>query len=447
MSVPTYSQCRETGVDWLGSIPDHWRVVPCRFFMEERTAKNETGEIQEYLSLMANVGVIPYEEKGDIGNKKPDELSKCKIVMEGDFLINSMNYGIGSYGLSAYSGVCSSVYIVMRPKKDVVIGEFAFRLFQNRSFQLYAQSFGNGILAHRAAIGWDTLKALPMPLPPLSEQFAIAAFLDRETNKIDALIEEQKRMIELLKEKRQAVVSRAVTKGLNPNVPMKNSSVEWLGEVPEHWAVSVIKRVLRSADYGISDALEPSGSIAVLRMGNIQDGEVVLVDLKFVDEVDPALLLERDDLLYNRTNSLDLIGKVGRYVPASDEPVTFASYLVRLRANESCIPAFLAYALNTNGILGAARSRAFVAIGQCNLNPTRYGELELVVPPKSEQEAIVGYLDAEIGRIKRLQDNVEAAIILLQEHRAALISAAVTGKIDVRGLIEGGTPLSEVAAA
>jgi type I restriction enzyme S subunit len=268
--------------------------------------------------------------------------------------------------------------------------------------------------------------------PPLPEQTLIAAFLDRETAKIDALVAEQRRLVELLKEKRQAVISHAVTKGLNLHAPMKPSGIEWLGDVPEHWEICLLKRAFRSIDYGISDALDSEGAVAILRMGNIENGRVVTDDLKYANSVDPDLLLDPGDLLYNRTNSLDLIGKVGMFLGNADSPVSFASYLVRLRTVDKSLPDYFAYLLNTEGILGLARSNAFVAIGQCNLNPTRYGQIVVAIPPKSEQTAIVEYLAAETAKLDTLTAEAQRAIDLLQERRTALISAAVTGQIDVR---------------
>ncbi|MFM9103392.1 MAG: restriction endonuclease subunit S, partial [Cyanobium sp.] len=257
MSFPHYPAYKPSGVEWLGEVPEHWELVPCRGFVDERSEKNEDAACQNYLSLMANVGIIPYEEKGDVGNKKPEDISKCKIVRRGDFVINSMNYGIGSYGVSDYDGVCSQVYIILTPRGEVVEPRCAFRIFEDKSFQAHAQSFGNGILAHRCAIGWDDLKSITIGIPPMIEQASILTFLDRETAKIDALIAEQQRLIELLQEKRQAVISHAVTKGLNPDAPMKDSGVEWLGEVPEHWELLQLKRLSRtgsSITYGIVQA-------------------------------------------------------------------------------------------------------------------------------------------------------------------------------------------------
>ena len=202
---------KDSGVEWLGEVPAHWDVEPCRMFVTEQTAKNDGAKDENYLSLLANVGVIPYEEKGDIGNKKPEDLSKCKLVAKGDLVINSMNYGIGSYGLSALDGVCSPVYIVLRPQLDRIHMRFALRVFENKAFQRFAQSFGNGILEHRCAINWNTLKSLKVGLPSLTEQLEILNFLDSETSKIDGLVSEAESTITVLQERRTALISAAVT--------------------------------------------------------------------------------------------------------------------------------------------------------------------------------------------------------------------------------------------
>jgi type I restriction enzyme S subunit len=202
---------KDSGVEWLGEVPAHWRILPCRAIASEQTAKNDGATCQDYLSVMANVGVIPYAEKGDVGNKAPEDLSKCKLVAAGDIVINSMNYGIGSFGLSSFDGVCSPVYVILRPNNAVVETRFALRLFAHRGFQTYAQSFGNGILAHRAAIGWDTLKAIGVPVPPAEEQRQILKAVDSQTEKFDSLIAEVEAGVALLIERRSALISAAVT--------------------------------------------------------------------------------------------------------------------------------------------------------------------------------------------------------------------------------------------
>jgi type I restriction enzyme, S subunit len=428
MSFPRYPSYKRSDIGWAVDTPEHWELLPCRGFVDERTEKNEDAACQSYLSLMANVGVIPYEEKGDIGNKKPDDLSKCKIVQRGDFVINSMNYGIGSYGVSAYDGVCSPVYIVLTPRPEVVEPRFAFRVFEDKSFQAYAQSFGNGILAHRCAIGWDDLKAVAVGIPPAAEQKSILNFLDRETAKIDALIAEQQRLIELLQEKRQAVISHAVTKGLNPNAPMKDSGVEWLGEVPEHWEVKPLKHMceIYSGFPFKSDLFQPDG-IPVVRMSNISDGTIDLQDAVCVPEheVPSEALIRSGDLL------LGLSGSVGNFGIARkcDLPAAVNQRVALVRTNNPILKHFLGSSLFSDQVTCGLPSTTIA-----NVSASQLGNCLLAVPPLNEQQQIEDFLYDFAGSSVELRDSAESSISLLQERRSALISAAVTGQIDVRGL-------------
>lgn len=414
MSFPRYPKYKDSGVEWLGEVPEHWEICPLKRIINMQSGESITGESIE------ETGEYPvYGGNGLRGYTST-------FTHDGDFVLigrqgalcGNINYGHGRFWASEHAVVASPVKQV----DPIWLGELL------RSMNLNQYS----VAAAQPGLSVDLVSRLGIVVPPLDEQTRIAAFLDRETAKIDELVVEQKRLMELLKEKRQAVISHAVTKGLNPNAPMKPSGIEWLGDVPEHWKIGLLKRAFRSVDYGISDSLDSEGAVAILRMGNIENGKVVTDDLKYTDIVDPALLLRAGDLLYNRTNSLDLIGKVGMFIGDIDAPMSFASYLVRLRTVDDSIPEYFAYLLNTEGILGLARANAFVAIGQCNLNPTRYGQIIVAIPPLIEQTAIVKYLDTETAKLDTLTAESQRAIDLLQERRTALISAAVTGQIDVR---------------
>lgn len=202
---------KDSGVEWLGVVPAHWDVVRGSAVFVECKAKNDQLVSENYLSLMANIGIIPYEEKGDVGNKKPEDVRKCKLVDPGDFVLNSMNYAIGSYGVSSYSGVCSPVYVVMKHRPEVADPKFLDLILSNPSYQNYAQSFGTGILDHRRAIGWDEIKVIRVPLPPLDEQAEIAAWTISRRDRVDTLIAKTERSIELLREHRTALITAAVT--------------------------------------------------------------------------------------------------------------------------------------------------------------------------------------------------------------------------------------------
>ncbi len=389
---------------------------------------------------MANVGVIPYAEKGDVGNKKPEDLSKCKIVTRGDFVINSMNYGIGSYGLSDYDGVCSSVYIVLKPKNDIVESRFAFRIFECRSFQKFAQSFGNGILEHRSAINWGILKSIGVGIPTLEEQQSILEFLDRETLKIDGLVAEQRRLMELLKEKRQAVISHAVTKGLNPHAPMKPSGIEWLGDVPAGWEVKRIKHLVNNCDgvqmgpFGgmLLDLDTEDTGFKVYGQENTISGDFTRGGRWISAERFRALSnyhIGIGDLLITRKGSLGN----ARLVHALPQAGIADSDTIRVRVDHRLIlPTFLALLLHEAAYIAEQINLTKRGAILAGLNSETIANIAIVLPSVAQQHHVMAFLETELAKFDTLTAEAQRAIDLLQERRTALISAAVTGQIDVR---------------
>jgi type I restriction enzyme, S subunit len=431
MSISRYEGYKESGLPWLREIPTHWDTIQSRRLFSLRKEKATPNDRQ--LTASQKHGVIYQDDyMAQEGQRVVQVLIGADIlkhVEPNDFVISMRSFqgGIEWCGLR---GSISSAYVMLIPSESVHVKFFSY-LFKCRPYIQALQSTSN-LVRDGQALRYENFTLIDLPVIPYSEQQAIAEFLSHETTKIDALIAEQEHLIELLNEKRQSVISQAVTKGLNHAASMKDSGVEWMGRVPAHWDVGPLKRAFSSVDYGISDSLEASGEVAVLRMGNIGGGKVIMDDFKYVDSVDIGLLLKEGDLLYNRTNSLDLIGKVGLFAGGSHARVTFASYLVRLRTSADCVPGYFGYMLNTVGMLGAARANAIVAIGQCNLNPTRYGALIVAIPPQSEQRDILAFLDEQTSKLDTLVAEANSAVSLLLERRSALISAAVTGKIDVR---------------
>lgn len=436
-----YAEYKESGVEWLGEIPSHWDGVPCRSVVEHIVEKNTNNSSDNYLSLMANIGVIRYEDKGDIGNKKPEDLSKCKIVKKGQLVINSMNYSIGSFGMSSYDGICSPVYIVLQSKINVYLERFALRVFENSSFQKYLAKFGNGILEHRSAINWDDIKDKYIPLPSLKEQKSILLFLDYETAKIDSLIEKQQKLIELLKEKRQAVISHAVTKGLNPNVSMKDSGVEWLGQVPEHWKIAPIKRIIHVMEQGKSPECEnipaTSEQWGVLKTSCVNNGIFHPQQNKALPEhIKPhtKYQVKAGDILMSRASgSINLIGSVALVPNEVQENLLLSDKVFRIHLTKDCDSRFFTLLMATPYMRTLIERAISGAEGMAN-NITKTAILEFVsaIPPLKEQVELVNYLTQKIQAFDSLVVKACKAIEVMQERRTALISAAVTGKIDVR---------------
>jgi type I restriction enzyme S subunit len=278
----------------------------------------------------------------------------------------------------------------------------------------------------------------------LSEQLAIAAFLDRETAKIDALVEEQRRLIELLKEKRQAVISHAVTKGLDPTVPMKDSGVEWLGEVPAHWEVVPARRLVGKMEQGWSPQCEARPAQApdewgVLKVGCVNGGVFAPDENKALPpELDaPAeLRIHANDLLVSRANTRELVGSAA--VVDRDYPnLLLCDKLYRLTFGDGrCDPRWAGKYMSSRHARGQFELAATGASSSMvNISQAVILDMPLALPPMHEQASILKWLNADLERLAALEYGSLSAIALLQERRAALISAAVTGKIDVRGLV------------
>ena len=272
------------------------------------------------------------------------------------------------------------------------------------------------------------VRAFPVPLPPLPEQQRIAAYLDASCAAIDAAVAAKCRQLETLDAMRNTMIESAVTRGIQPEVRRRRVNQDWIGEIPEHWAACRIKRVVSQVDYGISESSEPEGKFPVLKMGNIQCGEIVFTKIEFVEEVSDSLLLEKGDLLYNRTNSPDQVGKAAVFRGSKADGITFASYLVRLRTNYRADPYFLNYLLNSSGFLSFARKLAIPSVQQSNLNSTRYCRMLIPLPPRKEQEVICAHLDHKVGDLKHVSTGIESQIATLTAYRKSLIHECVTGQ-------------------
>jgi len=248
MSFPRYPTCKNSGVAWLGEVPEHWEIRRVGHYFAERREKVSDKDFPA-LSVTKN-GIVPQLDTA----AKSDDGDNRKKVCAGDFVINSRSDRKGSSGASALDGSVSLICTVMRPQ-GTVHTPYIHHLLRSQPFQEEYYRNGKGIVADLWSTGYSEMRNILLAMPGLAEQTSIAAFLDRETAKIDSLIAEQQRLIDLLKEKRQAVISHAVTKGLNPHAPMKPSGIEWLGEVPAHWATCRLKHLVTervAGPYGAS---------------------------------------------------------------------------------------------------------------------------------------------------------------------------------------------------
>lgn len=322
--------------------------------------------------------------------------------------------------------ICSTGFNVVQPIEHKLSPKLAYYALVSEGARQYFEATAKGV--GYPAVDDKDFGSFSVPLPPLPEQKRIAAYLDASCAAIDAAVSAKRRQLETLDAVRNSIIDSAVTKGIQPGVRCRPINEDWIGEIPEHWSACRIKRVVSQVDYGISESSVPEGKFPVLKMGNIQAGEIVFSKIEFVEEVSEDLLLEKGDLLYNRTNSPDQVGKAAVFRCTQADKITFASYLVRLRVNHRADPYFLNYLLNCSGFLGFARKLAIPSVQQSNLNSTRYCRMLIPLPPRKEQVAICAFLDKKIGAVKHTADNIESQIAALTAYRKSLIHECVTGQ-------------------
>ncbi len=430
---------------WVNSLPESWQVKPLRATTDYVVSNVDKLSVDHEIPVrlcnytdVYNNDFIFTSLDFMQATATEDEIEKFGLQV-GDVVITKDSESWDDIGVPALvretadNLVCGYHLALLRPRRHQLAGAFLFRCLQAKPIQVQLELAANGVT--RFGLPKSEIGTVTLPVPPLPKQRTIADYLDRETARLDALVAAKERLLDLLAEKRRALITRAVTRGLDPYAPLRDSGIPWLGEIPAHWTQSHLRRLLVSMDYGISVSVETSGNVAVLRMGDIQDGEIDYSGIGFVDEVDGSLLLQPGDLVFNRTNSLDQIGKVALFRGKPDYPVSFASYLVRFRCSPAVLPEFLNWLLNSAYPLAWGRAQALPAIGQANLNPNRYGYLPISLPSIEEQKEIVRYILNWTSRIDAVRAETQRTRALLVERRSALIAAAVTGHIDV-----GSTP-------
>ena len=421
--------------EWsFGPIPTEWRALPLKYVCSRSSlyGANVTAALYENdgVRFLRTTDIRDDGTLNEGGVFVPADIVVDYILSEGDFLISRSGTVGRAYVYQPEDGLCAYAgYLVRYVFRDPDTSRWLFYITKSPGFRQWLAA--TAIEATIGNVNGEKYANILVPVPPLPQQRDIADYLDRETARLDALVAAKERVLGLLAEKRRALITRAVTRGLDPNAPLRDSGIPWFDEIPAHWTQCHLKRALVGVDYGISISVDTQGAIAVLRMGDLQNGELDYSHLGFVEEVDEALLLQRGDLVFNRTNSLDQIGKVALFRGKEEYPVSFASYLVRFRCDRSVLPEFLNYLLNSSFPRAWGRAEALPAIGQANLNPNRFGYLPIALPPLAEQREIVRYISRAASSLQSVRAATEQTITLLKERRAALFAAAVTGHIDV----------------
>ena len=378
---------------------------------------------------------IERKEYDDENRRRSDEdLVGYRIVRKGQLVVNTMWLNYAGLGFSELDGHVSPAYRAYWPKSDEHPKYLHYLLRSEHYVKGYTRLL-TGVRPNSLQMSRDNMMSFPVILPPKIEQIAITNFLDRETTKIDALIAEQQRLIGLLQEKRQAVISHAVTKGLNPNAPMKDSGVEWLGEVPEHWTTGKLCYYATLDTGSTPDRQRPeywNGDIPWVKTGEVRYEDICETEEKITE----LALLETSCSLQQPGTLLMALygqgvtrGRVGMLMTAASCNQACAAITPSPSIDGRYLELYLTNAYAHLRSLGNETT-------QQNLNLDFVGKLELLVPPLAEQKCIWQTTKQRTSELDALLLQSADAIVLLQERRSALISAAVTGQIDVRGLAQ-----------
>ncbi len=425
-----YPDYKQSGLPCLESIPAHWDVRRNGRLFAQR---NETGygglPILE-VSLKTGVRI---RDMDDLKRKQVmSDREKYKRAAKGDIAYNMMRMWQGAVGVAPVDGLVSPAYVVAKPYPAADPQYFSY-LFRTDAYKNEVDAFSRGIVKDRNRLYWEDFKRMPSCVPPLGEQKAIADYLDANAVKVRRFIRNRRRLIEVLNEQKQAIINRAVTRGLDPNVPLKPSGIDWLGDIPAHWEILKLKRLGRIR-YGLGQPPKelPSG-LPLIRATNVKSGRIIKKNLVYVDPADVPpgkdAILRRDEIVVVRSGALTADSAI---IPEEYEGAV-AGYDMVVTVLKA-LPSFVAAALLSRYMLAdqlfLLKSRA----AQPHINAEELGSALIVLPPKEEQKAIVRYVNEQTASLGVLIDRTEREIDLIREYRTRLIADVVTGKVDVRGL-------------
>ncbi len=437
---PVYPAYHETGIEWLGSIPKHWEEKKLKWLLKEKLkyganeiGGDDNGDFPRYIRI------TDFGEDGklrsDTFKSLPVEKAKDYLLEEGDILFARSGATVGkTYYFHNYTGkACFAGYLIKAtPNASIIDSNYLFFFTKTNYYENWRNSiFDQATIQNIAA---NKYQALSVCLPSLKEQKQIVEFLDKKTGQIDQLINIKKKLISKLRERRSAIINQAVTKGLDPNVPLEDSGIDWLGSIPKHWEVKKLKWLLKEKlkyganEIGGDDNVDFPRYIRITDFG--ENGKLRSDTFKSLPpEKAKDYLLEEGDILFARSGAT--VGKT-YYFHNFKGKACFAGYLIKATSDKNIIDSNYLFFFTKTNYYENWKNSIFDQATIQNISANKYQALNVCLPSLKEQEKIVTFLDEKTGQIDRLIEKENKNIHLLEEYRQRLISDAVTGKIDVR---------------
>ena len=433
-AFPKYPRYKDSGVEWLGDVPDHWEVRRNLGIFDERKEANLPNA--ELLSVTQDRGIIRQSEITAKKDSSNDDKTKYKVVKVGDLAYNKMRAWQGALGISDYDGIVSPAYVVLTPRNPK-LSKFFHYLFRTNEFITEANRLSYGLCGDMNSLRYEHFKTSYSVIPPDRDIDRIVTFLDEKTTQIDALIAKKQRQIELLDEQKAILINRAVTRGLHPNPDLQDSGIPWIGPIPKHWHVIPIKRmasVQNGVTLGPVYPVNISSEVPYLRVANVQNGSLnlnVVATLRLPRRVAAKYLLQSGDVLVAEGGDLDKLGR--GCVWRAELPYCIHQnhvFAVRTEAKR-LLPDFLSTALGSR-----YGQRYFMLTGKqttnlASTNSTSLMNFPLPTPPVEEQVRIMEELARTQKAFERARNAITSQIQTLQTLRSTLIAHAVTGKIRV----------------
>lgn len=418
-------EMKDSGIAWIGEIPKHWEVEKIKRLLRNKSIKNKANE--QVLSLYRDYGIVPKNSRDDNHNVTSEDTSTYKFVEDGDFVVNKMKAWQGSMAVSSFRGIISPAYHVFSFLNTEIDKMYIHYLLRDESYKPEYMRLSTGLRVGQWDLSVDDFLNILFVCPPKEEQSRIANFLDKKCAEIDELIALQDQMIAQLTTYKQAVITETVTKGLDPNVKMKDSGVEWIGEIPEHWEIRRIKYIGKAENgltYGPSDVCDEGQGILVLRSSNIQNGKLTFEDNVFVRQAPKSLIVNKGDIIIcSRNGSASLVGK-SALVEDDNLNATFGAFMMRFRSIADCI--------YTNFLLTAAVSQYKQLFSTTTVNQLTIGIFGNLAMPYidnlQEQQSIANHLDQKCKEIDELISIKKDKIEQLKAYKKSVIFEYVTGK-------------------
>lgn len=422
-----YDKYKDSGIAWIGVIPEHWEVKFIKsIFVENKEICND--KRLTLLSLSQYTGIKPKSETDIATSHIAESYEGYKLVKKGQFVMNIMLAWNGSYAVSNYEGMISPAYCVF-DFRGKSIKQYYHYLLRLSGYSEAFKTRSKGIIDSRLRLYPESFYKFSTIIPPLAEQQAIADYLDRRCSEIDELIALQEEMITKLQSYKQSVITEAVTRGLDKNVPLKDSDIDWIGKIPEHWNCTAFKRLLlEPMQYGANEPAEECdyNNPRYIRITDIKEDRTLRDDTFKSLPLEKAkdYILSKGDLLFARSGAT--VGKTFLY--NEDNAACFAGYLIKAKCNKKkLVPNFVFYYTLSN-IYQKWKNSIFIQSTIQNIGADKYSSMPIIVPPLAEQQAIADYLDQRCSEIDELIALKQQKIKKLKEYKKSLIFECVTGK-------------------